>query len=240
MSLIRLNKYLAQMGVASRRHVDDLVSQRRILINGKIALLGQKVDPEVDTVTVDKKVIPPAPQTLVYYALNKPKYVLSSSSDDRGRKSVTSFVPATPRVFPVGRLDFESTGLILLTNDGDLALRLTHPRYHLPKVYQVTVLGKITSQKITPMTTGIILEDGKTAPAKVTRPEIADNQYTFEITLFEGKKRQIRRMCAALHLFVLGLHRVSVGPVLIGNLAPGDYRPLTFAEVSQLKKDSRV
>lgn len=234
--LVRLNKYLASLGVASRRKVDDLTIAGRITINGKLAVPGDKVDPEIDKVIVDKKIINPAPPKLVYYALNKPKYVLSTSRDDRGRDTVLNYVPPSPRVFPVGRLDYESTGLIILTNDGDLALRLTHPRYHLPKTYLVTVIGKISPEKIENLRRGVLLDDGLTAPAKA---EIMPPQFdhpVLKITLFEGKKRQIRRMCAALKLHILDLHRLSIGPVELKKIAPGEFRELMFDEIKSLSR----
>ena len=222
MALIRLNKYLAQLGVASRRKIDEITIGRRITINGRLAIPGDKVDPEVDTVIVDKKIIKPTPQKLVYYALNKPKYILSSSGDDRGRKTVIDLVPGTPRVFPVGRLDFESTGLILLTNDGDLALRVTHPRYHLPKVYIITILGKTPPDKVRQM-----------GEAEIISQEF--NQTQIKITLHTGKKRQIRLLCASLHLHLLELHRISIGPIEIKKLAPGEYRELTLDELKSIR-----
>jgi pseudouridine synthase len=234
--LIRLNKYLAQMGVASRRKIDEYTVSHRITINGKIAILGDKVNPDIDSVTVDKKVIPPQPRKLVYYLLNKPKYVLSASVDDRGRDTVVNYVPKIPRVFAVGRLDFESTGLILLTNDGDLSLKLTHPRYHLPKTYLLTFIGKITADKIDQFRHGVVLDDGKTAPAEVEILPSEFNQAKMTITLYQGKKRQIRRMCAVLHLHPVDLHRLSLGPVKLGDLASGKYRPLTSQEIIALKK----
>ena len=226
MILVRLNKYLASLGVASRRQIDEFAMQHRITINGELAEPGDKVDPEVDKVIVDKKIIPPHPQKLVYYLLNKPKYVLSSSSDDRGRETVVKYVPHDIRVFPVGRLDFESTGLILLTNDGDLSLRLTHPRYHLPKVYLVTILGKVPQSKIVEM-----IKSG-------TKVEVANheqNKTVLKVTLYTGKKRQIRLLCASLHLFILDLHRISIGPLSTNNLAPGQYRELNSAELKSIQ-----
>ncbi len=226
MTQIRLNKYLASIGIASRRKIDEITFQHRITINGRMAIPGDKVNPETDTVIVDKKIIKPQPQKLVYYALNKPKYILSSNSDDRGRETVLKFMPKEIRVFPVGRLDFESTGLILLTNDGDLALRITHPRYHLPKVYEVTVIGKISPDKI---------KNIKAAPADVEILPAKFNQGKLKITLYQGKKRQIRLLCAANHLHVVDLHRVSIGPINLGSLAPGQYRELTSAEIKSIQ-----
>jgi 23S rRNA pseudouridine2605 synthase len=234
MPLIRLNKYLASMGVASRRKIDEFTVHGRITINRKTAVLGDKVDPEVDTVVVDKKIIKPSPQNLVYYLLNKPKYVLSTTNDDRGRDTVLNYVPKTPRVFPVGRLDYESTGLILLTNDGDLSLRLTHLRYHLPKTYLVTIIGKITPEKFDQFRHGVLLEEGKTAPADIEVLPSKFNQGKLKVTLYQGKKRQIRRMCSVLHLHVVDLHRVSIGPLTIGDLASGKYRLLTPEEIKKI------
>jgi len=236
MPLIRLNKYLASQGVASRRQIDKITIAKRILINNQLAQLGDKVNPEIDTVQIDKKIIPPFPSTLVYYALYKPKFVLSSSSDDRGRKTVLDYVPQTPRVFPVGRLDFESTGLLFLTNDGNFSFRLTHPRFHFPKTYLVSIIGRITPDKITQFKNGVQLDDGKTAPADVKILPKKFNQSQLEITLYQGKKRQIRRMCSILHLHVFDLHRQSIGPVNIGDLKPGEYRNLTFEEVNKFLK----
>jgi len=235
MPLVRLNKYLAQLGVASRRKIDEITIGRRITINGQLAIPGDKVDPEKDTVVVDKKVINPQPQRLVYYVLNKPKYVLSSSGDDRGRQAVTDLVPKNPRVYPVGRLDFESTGLILLTNDGDLALKITHPRYHLPKTYLLTILGKVPVNKISQLEKGIRLEDGLTAPAKT---EVMPSKLDFtviKLTIYQGKKRQIRRMCAAIHVHLVDLHRISIGPIEIKDLAPGKYRELSPKELNSIR-----
>lgn len=235
MALIRLNKYLAQLGVASRRKIDEITIGRRITINGRLAILGDKVNPETDTVVIDKKVVPPQPHKLVYYALNKPKYVLSTTTDDRGRQTVLDLVPKTPRVYPVGRLDFESTGLILLTNDGNLALKLTHPRFHLPKVYLLTILGKVPVNKISQLEKGIRLEDGLTAPAQAEVMPSKLDQTIIKLTVYQGKKRQIRRMCAAIHVHLIDLHRLSIGPIVIQDLAPGKYRELSPKELNSIR-----
>lgn len=226
MPLIRLNKYLASLGVASRRKIDEFTIQKRITINGRTAVPGDKVNSETDKVVVDKKIIPPSPQKLVYYLLHKPKYVLSTSRDDRGRDTVLNYVPRNIRVYPVGRLDLESTGLILLTNDGNLSLKLTHPRYHLPKVYFVTVLGKVSPTKIAAMVSS-------TVQAEVHKQE--NNHTIIKITLFEGKKRQIRLLCASLHLYVVDLQRISIGPIQLNKLAPGEYRELTREELKSIR-----
>jgi pseudouridine synthase len=227
MSQIRINKYLASIGVASRRKIDEITTSGRITINGKLAKLGDKVDPETDRIVVDKKIIPPSPSTQVYFALNKPKYVLSSVSDNRGRDVVTNYVPKNQRIFPVGRLDYESTGLIILTNDGDLALKLTHPRYHLPKVYLVTILGRVSPQK---------LEDlRQDNHVKIEISQHLPNKTVLKFTLYTGKKRQIRLLCASNHLFILELYRISIGPIQIGNLAPGEFRELNPMELKSIR-----
>ncbi|MCX6726645.1 MAG: pseudouridine synthase [Candidatus Shapirobacteria bacterium] len=227
MPSIRLNKYLASIGIASRRKIDAFTAEKRILINNRLAVLGDKVNPETDKIQVDKKIILPQPQTLVYYAVNKPIYVLSTTTDDHGRRIITDYVPDTYRVFPVGRLDFESTGLILLTNDGNLALKLTHPRYHLPKVYLISILGKTPQYKINQM---------NQANAKAELVESKNNQTIIKITLHEGKKRQIRLLCAKLHLHLLSLQRLSIGPIQLADLPSGQYRDLTKEEINNLLK----
>lgn len=214
------------MGVASRRKIDEITVGKRITINGRLAIPGDKVNSETDTVVVDKKIINPTPEKLVYYALNKPKYVLSTNSDDHGRQTVLSYVPKTPRVYPVGRLDFESTGLILMTNDGNLALKITHPRFHLPKVYLLTILGKVPVNKIAQLRKGIQLEDGLTAPSEVEVMPSKLDQTVLKMTLYQGKKRQIRRMCSAIHVHLLELHRIRIGNIDLGSLLPGEYRQL--------------
>jgi pseudouridine synthase len=235
MAQIRLNKYLASQGVASRRKIDQMVADRHIFINNSPATLGQKVDPQKDVIKVGHKIIPYQPPKLTYIILNKPKGYLSTTRDDRSRPTVTSLVKSPTRLFPVGRLDIQSTGLILLTNDGPLTLKLTHPRYHLPKVYLATFLGEVSLSKIESMRHGVELDDGRTAPSEVEFFESKSNHTTLKITLFEGKKRQIRRMAAALHLHLVFLHRISLGPIEIGNLAIGQSRPLTQTEINQLK-----
>lgn len=236
MAQIRLNKYLASRGIASRRKIDQMVSQNKIFINNMPATLGQKIDPQKDIIKLGHKIISFQPPKLTYIILNKPKGYISTTRDDRSRPTVTSLVKSSVRLFPVGRLDIQSTGLILLTNDGPLTLKLTHPRYHLPKVYLATFLGDISLSKINNMRRGVDLDDGRTAPAQVEFHQSVGNHTTLKITLFEGKKRQIRRMSAALHLHLVFLHRISLGPIQIGNLELGQSRPLNQAEVNQLKQ----
>lgn len=231
---MRINKYLASIGVASRRKVDELVEEGRIKINGKTANLGDQVDQQKDTVEVDGAKVGEK-EKLVYIALNKPEGYTSTAAHIKGEKSVLELVKSNIRLYPVGRLDKDSTGLILLTNDGELALKLTHPKFHIPKTYEVKVLGNVTKTQIEMMEKGIKLEEGTTKPAKVQiKTQSLPHHSILEITLYEGKKRQIRRMLATLHLHVLELSRISVGPLKLGSLPLGKYRNLTEDEVKSL------
>ncbi len=232
---IRLNKYLASLGVASRRKVDEMIEQGRIEVNGSpIKTLGFKVDPSKDKVKVDGKLVA-EPEKLVYIALNKPIGVVSTALDELGRETVLDLVEVPERVYPVGRLDQESHGLILLTNDGALAQKLTHPKFHIPKTYEVLIQGMVDVWQLNKLKNGVILKDGKTAPADVEILSEKDNRVLLKIVLHEGKNRQIRRMCAAIKLNLLDLKRVAMGPVELANLAEGKWRYLTDQETAQLQ-----
>ena len=231
---MRINKYLASIGIASRRKVDELIGESRVKINGKTASLGDHADPQKDIVEVDGRKVGEK-EKLVYIALNKPEGYTSTAAHIKGEKSVLELIKSSVRLYPVGRLDKDSTGLILLTNDGELAQKLTHPKFHIPKTYEVKVLGSVSKTQIEMMEKGIKLEEGATKPAKVQiKSESLPHHSILEITLYEGKKRQIRRMLATLHLHVLELKRISVGPVKIGNLQVGKYRTLTEEELFKL------
>lgn len=240
--LIRLNKFIAQCGVTSRRGADTLVFDGRISVNGTIAdSPGQKVNPSTDTVTVDGKSISlPSENTDVTILLHKPVETVTTAKDPQGRKTVLDLLPKNLkelRPFPVGRLDFFSEGLLLLTTDGDLCYRLTHPKFHLPKVYSVTVRGTIPQSAVKTMRKGMTLKEGdKLAPAKVQLKKPVAGTQQFEITLIQGINRQIRRMCDELGLTILRLKRVRQGPISLGNLKRGQYRELSQEEVLALKK----
>lgn len=208
---MRLNKYLSTIGYCSRRQADQLIVAGKIRINGRVAILGDQVHP-TNLLSVKK----------YYYLLHKPVGIVSTTSDTHGRRTVVDLIPCPIKLFPIGRLDINSSGLIILTNDGNLANHLTHPRYHLPKTYLVTVKGDLSLAKIHQMQ----------KPNLAIAKKISSN--SFEIILFEGHKRQIRLMCSALHLHVVSLVRTKIGPIEIGSLQPGQYRPLTTFEVSQL------
>jgi 23S rRNA pseudouridine2605 synthase len=208
-----------------------------VTVDGVVAVLGDRVDPERQQVAVDG--VPVATKTgLVYYLLNKPAGVVTTAQDPEGRRTVVELVPAEPRVFPVGRLDYDSEGLLLLTNDGDLTHRLTHPRFGVEKSYLVEVEGSPSPAAIRRLREGVDLDDGRTAPARVSRVQSVGSDASattaIEITIHEGRNRQVRRMCEAVGHPVLRLVRTRIGPVRDARLGPGDWRPLTADEIQGL------
>jgi len=237
--LVRINKYLANLGVASRRGVDEMIEQGRIMVNGKSATPGMKTNPHKDEIALDGKTVT-RKDSLTYIILNKPKGVISTAEDTHYRETVTDMVKTDVRLYPVGRLDQESEGLVLLTNDGELTFRLTHPKYHIPKVYEVLILGQVKEGKLQDLRNGVELDDGKTQLAKVIILRSERHRTLLQITLYEGRKRQIRRMAAALHLHILQLKRVKIGLVELGDLREGKYRTLSKEEVATLKKAVRL
>ncbi len=234
MDKIRINKHLANLGVASRRKIDSFIDQKRITINGVLAKNGDKINPVVDQISVDGRPISHQVQKLEYIMLHKPLHVISSASDNQGRQTVLDLVQSGQRLYPVGRLDYLSTGLLLLTNDGDLAYKLTHPKFHFPKVYLVRVQGQPSPQQLDLLKTGVPLEDGITAPSDVKVFQKLGTQTILKITLLQGKNRQIRRMCQAVDLPLLSLHRIAIGPISLGNLGVGEWRYLSANEFNQL------
>jgi len=239
---IRLNKFLAQCGVASRRGADDLVFSGRVAVNGETAdSPGLQVNPARDRVTVDRKPVRlPGAEAEITILLHKPVETVTTARDPQGRTTVLDLLPpqiVDRRPFPVGRLDFYSEGLLLLTTDGELCHRLTHPKWHLPKVYEVTIRGAVPEKAIRTMQSGMTLREGdRLAPAEVVlHPPVAGSQ-VLEITLVQGLNRQIRRMCDELGLTILRLCRVRQGPVELGKLKRGQWRELTDAELAALKK----
>jgi 23S rRNA pseudouridine2605 synthase len=228
---VRLQKVLAQAGLGSRRTCEELIERRRVRVNGEVAVLGRRVDPEVDVVEVNGAQIGVKPG-LVHYLLHKPVGVITTALDPQGRPTVVELVPAEPRVFPVGRLDSDSEGLLLLTNDGDLTHRLTHPSFGIDKEYLVEVEGTPSRGALSRLRDGIDLDDGRTAPAKVAQ---LDGRL-LRITIHEGRNRQIRRMCDAIGHPVLRLVRTRIGPLTDRTLKPGEWRPLTQDEVRSLER----
>ncbi len=230
----RLQKYMAESGIASRRKSEELIAAGKVRINGRIAQLGDKVDPKHDKISVSgKRVIKQS--KAVYIMLNKPRGYITTMSDERDRKCVAQLVSDIKvRVYPVGRLDRESEGLLLLTNDGEFANALTHPSKHIPKTYRVTIRPSITKQQATEFRNGIEIDSGLTAPAELKVISEEENRTVVEVTIFEGKNRQIRKMFEALGIEVARLKRVKVGNLKLGMLKQGEYRELREEEVSAL------
>jgi len=236
---IRLQKILADLGVASRRKSEAMIEEGRVMVNGKVAEIGQKADPDLDHIKLDGKLLTRRPGPKVYYAFHKPRGVVSTLEDPQERPSVGDYLrKIKARVYPVGRLDFDSEGLLLLTNDGDFTHEVLHPAKKIPKVYQVKVKGVLSDADIEPLEKGIYLEDGKTAPAKVKKLRKAKENSWIEMTIHEGRKRQIRRMLYRVGHSVLRLVRVKVGGIELGGLAPGEMRPLTPKEIEKIRLKS--
>ncbi len=231
----RINKFLAQNNIASRRKADILISAKRININGKVAVLGDVVDDTVDTVELDKKPIntKPIKENYEYLLLNKPKEVLSTVTDDRGRKTTKELVKSKNRLYPIGRLDYDSTGLILLTNDGDLSYKMTHPKFHVPKTYIVTTREVVKEMQLAKLREGgIPIDDKVTSRAQIEKTGPRE----FKMTIYEGIKRQIRMSCRYVDLHVTELKRVSIGKLHLGDLALGASRTLTKQELTYIKE----
>jgi 23S rRNA pseudouridine2605 synthase len=229
---MRLNAFLARAGIASRRRADDLIVAGRVRVNGDVGALNTVVGAH-DVVEVDGKLV--ARQPLAYVLLHKPAGVLTTASDPRGRPTVVELVRHEARVVPVGRLDADTTGALVLTNDGPLAHRLAHPRYGVPKVYEAVVEGSPGPDAVQALRDGVDLDDGRTSAAGVRVRARAAGSATLELTLHEGRKRQVKRMCAAVGHPVLRLHRSRYAGLGLEGLRPGEWRELTLAEVASLR-----
>lgn len=233
----RLQKILAQAGYGSRRACEDYITAGRVRVNGKIAELGQKADPLVDSISVDGKPIAAA-EALVYIVLHKPRNVLSTVEAEAGdgRQTVRDLVDVPGHIHPVGRLDFESEGLVLMTNDGDLTNRLTHPRFGHQKEYRVLLAKRPDYEQLDTWKRGVVLEDGqKTAPVDVRFEEAQGKGAWVRVVMQEGRKRQIRETCKQLGLPVVRIVRIRIGTLRLGGLKPRQWRYLTTAEVNELK-----
>ena len=227
----RLQKVLARVGIGSRRVCEDLIAEGRVLVDGEMAVLGRRVDPETALIEVDGAPVGVRPD-LVHYVLNKPAGVVTTADDPQGRPTVVGLVPNEPRVFPVGRLDVDTEGLLLLTNDGELAHRLTHPSYGVEKEYVAEVEGLPTRAVLRRLREGVELDDGPTAPARATLVDPS----VVRLTIHEGRNRQVRRMCEAVGHSVVRLVRTRIGPLAERSLAPGAWRELTGDEVRSLQR----
>ncbi len=227
----RLQKVLARIGVGSRRVCEDLIFAEKVTVNGEIAILGRRVTPGVDEIAVHGSVLSTLPDAITYL-LNKPAGTITTASDPQGRPTVIELVPSEPRVFPVGRLDYDTEGLLLLTNDGTLAHRLTHPSFGVEKEYLAHVRGEPSRADLRRLREGIELDDGLTAPAQV----VAVAPDMIRITIHEGRNRQVRRMFEAIGHDVIRLVRTRIGPLSDPGLEPGAWRPLHRDEVPELQR----
>ncbi len=234
----RLQKVMAAAGVASRRECEELILTGVVRVNGKVVdELPAFVDPEADTINVDGKRLRPVQK--VYYLLNKPRGVICTNRDPQGRRKAIDLVPASERVFCIGRLDADTTGMIVLTNDSELANQLTHPKFKVPKTYLAKVKGHTDAAMVERLKKGIWLAEGKTGRASVKVLKAGHEESLVEITISQGLNRQVRRMLARVGIPVKALKRVRIGALTLGNLGAGKYRPLSQAEVGMLSRGLR-
>ena len=235
---IRLQKFLADSGVASRRKSEELIADGKVRVNGRVAQIGDKVDPRRDDVSVSGRKIA-RENDYVYLALNKPRGYVTTMSDEMDRRCVAELVADVgKRVYPVGRLDRDSEGLLLFTNDGEFANAMTHPSRHISKTYRVSVRPKITEDQLTVLTSSLMIDGRKTLPADVRIVSSEEDKSVLEIVLYEGRNRQIRRLCEEAGLETVRLKRTAIGQLKLSGLKLGEYRRLTHDEVSLLKRQS--
>lgn len=237
MQTIRIQKVIADTGFCSRRKAEELVLQRRVKVNGHPARIGQKIDLVRDLITIDgEKIIYNRKKQHVYLMMNKPRGYITSMSDDRGRRCVTQLLPQTDvRVFPIGRLDLNTEGLLLFTSDGNFANDMMHPSRAVTKTYRVTVRPDITDEQAVKLSEGVMIDGRKTAPAEVRVLDKQPNRVVMELVIREGRNRQVRKMCEAVGLEVARLKRTSVGPIKLGMLKPGTCRELKAEELKALR-----
>jgi 23S rRNA pseudouridine2605 synthase len=231
MPLDRLNRYLAQCGLGSRRAVDELISRGRVQVNGDVATLGTRIDASRDQITVDERAVSPVRETHVTVMLNKPTDVVTTVRDPHKRKTVFDFVDRLPGMVPVGRLDMDSRGLLLLSSDGELVHRMTHPRYGVVKRYRVRIEGGSGVSALGTLEREVMLDDGPAHPLRVSKTAEAS---VFDIEMVEGRKREVRRICAASGFDVIDLKRTAYGPLKLGSLPEGAWRSLSAKELQDL------
>lgn len=234
---IRIQKYLSSNGVASRRKSEEMILEGLVKINDKVAEIGDKITPGIDKVYVSNKRIDNNVEKKRYIVINKPRGYITTMNDEKGRKCVAQLFPEVEeRIYPVGRLDKESEGMLIMTNDGDFANGIMHPSNHIKKTYRVTIKSKLTDNKLAKLCSGVRIDGYTTAPATVRVITEEDVRTVMEITICEGKNRQVRKMCEALCLEISRLKRVSVGGIRIGGLPVGKWRDLKNDEVEMLKR----
>lgn len=239
MEKMRIQKFLSVCGVTSRRSAEEDIKRGAVYVNGERCTTGLVIDPQNDVVTYKgKRVEMKKESDRIYLMLNKPRGYITTMSDEMGRKSVCSLVQDVPeRVYPIGRLDKDSEGLLLFTNDGDLANILTHPSHRIPKIYHVKIKGKITQEQLRVLRSPLVIDGYKIKPVKTEIITLTENETVLEFTLFEGRNRQIRKMAQEAGVRITRLCRVAVGNIKLGNLAPGKYRYLTGKQVEYLKQE---
>ena len=233
----RLQKILSEMGIASRRKAEDLIIEGRVIVNGMPAQVGMKADPERDYIKLDGKLLTGKKEPKVYMMFYKPRNVVTSLGDPQNRPTVKDYLGKIKyRVYPVGRLDFDSEGLLLITNDGDFAHAVLHPSKEVPKIYEVKIDGVLEDANIQKLRRGVSIEGGRTAPAHVRKLRRLKSNSWIEVIIHEGKKRQIRRMLQKVGHHVLTLKRTRIGPIKIGSLRAGDMRELTKEELESMRE----
>jgi len=236
-SEVRIQKVLSDNGILSRRKAEQAILEGRVTVNGRPCGIGQKVSPQRDVIAVDGvRVVVQKRKQNVYLMLNKPRGYVTTTSDELGRRCVTDLLADAPaKVYPVGRLDKNSEGLLLLTNDGDFANTVMHPRNHISKTYRVTVRPEATEQQLIQLSVGVLVDGQKTLPAAVHVLTRENGRCVLQMTIYEGRNRQVRKMCEAVGLTVARLRRISVGPLKLGMLQPGKWRELTPSELAALR-----
>lgn len=230
----RLQKYIAKCGAASRRKAEELIFDGRVKVNGSVVNNIVIVDDEVDVVELDGKVIKPE-ENMVYIMVNKPTEIITSAKDQFDRKTVLDIVNVKERVYPVGRLDYDTSGLLILTNDGDVTNRMTHPSHEVNKVYAAEIIGVPTKEEMDSFEKGLKIEDYITSPARIRIIESKRDMALIEVTIHEGKNRQVRKMCEAIGHPVINLKRIAFGKLKLGKLKPGEWRNLSESEIEYLK-----
>ena len=237
MEEIRLQKYISDCGVMSRRAAEREIELGKIFVNGQRATIGQKIDPDKDVVKYNDEVISNSDKHYQYIMLYKPMGYITTMSDDKNRKCITELIEDVgTRVYPVGRLDMESEGLLLLTNDGDLTNKLTHPKHNIPKIYHVKLVGAITPENLKALGKPMMIDDYEIQPVEVEIVTRNDKITILRMTLYEGRNRQIRKMCESLGLEIKNLKRIAIGKITLGDLHPGKWRRLTQSQIKYLKE----
>jgi len=238
---IRLQKYISDCGVMSRRAVEAEIKAGNVTVNGEKAELGQKVVPGEDVVKIKGELIKPRRERYAYILLNKPVGYVTTMSDEKDRKCVAELVSDLGRrVYPVGRLDYESEGLLLMTDDGELTNRMTHPSHGVPKIYHAKIEGEITPEELKKLSSPMEIEGYMIKPVEVEVVTRSEGRTVLRMTLYEGRNRQIRRMCEAVGLNLLNLKRVAIGELTLGNLRPGKWRRLTASQIEYLKRECKM